>query len=177
MLPLSVVPMSSMPSRSAKVDSLAAKRYRLLVQQIRDELGAEYGWKEEAASRLGVTGAFVGMVEAGTRAAGGTSIEKARQRLKIHHDFFYDASLGTTPHYRDHIMVRPAPTSGPAEEPPFWLEFIERYEHLEELTEDDLAEIKRFAGRKLRIRSWTDWERVAEMVRTAKPSPTFDRTR
>lgn len=176
MLPLSVVPMSPMPSRMAKGGgSLSAERYRLLVQQIRDELGGEYGWKEEAAARLGVTGAFVGQVESGKRNAGGTSIEKARERLRIHQDFFYEPSLGPAPHYRDHIVSRQSKPS--QEEPAYWAEFVERYEHLEELTEDDLSEIKRFAARKLRIRSWTDWERVAEMVRTAKPSPTFDRTR
>lgn len=51
---------------------------------------------------------------------------------------------------------------------PYWREFLEKYEHAAELTDDDLRAMRAFAGRTHRIRSWTDWERLAEWSRTTK---------
>lgn len=38
---------------------------------------------------------------------------------------------------------------------------------LRSLTDEGLEDIKRFAARRLRVRSWTDFERVAEIVELA----------
>jgi hypothetical protein len=163
-------------SKAGVTDTDEAARYRLLVEQLRDEWvekhGQTHGWKEVVAARLDVSGAFVGMVESGKKRGGTTSINKARKRLGIHRDFFYDPGLGKAPYYGDHMAER---ASANGAEPAHWAEFVERYEHLAAFSDDDLSEIKRFAARKLRIRSWTDWERLAEMVRTSKPSPTFEK--
>lgn len=67
-----------------------------------------------------------------------------------------------------------APAEETPPDPPHWTEFVRRYEHADELTSEQLEDIKRFAARNLRVRSWTDFERVAEIVRTSKPSPTYE---
>lgn len=60
-------------------------------------------------------------------------------------------------------------------DPPFWKEFLARYEHIAELSDEDLAGIRTFAGRHAKIASWIDLERIAEIVRRDEPSPTFDK--
>lgn len=66
-----------------------------------------------------------------------------------------------------------APVTASTPDPPQWAEFVQRYEHLRELTDEEIEDVKGFAARNLPVRSWTDYERVAEIIRGAKPSPTF----
>ena len=71
-------------------------------------------------------------------------------------------------------LVEGGPGPGPdSEEKPHWGEFLERYEHIGELTSEELNAIKNFAARTHRIGSWYDWAQLAEWYRNRKPSPTF----
>lgn len=69
---------------------------------------------------------------------------------------------------------RRGPSSPPMPDPPHWADFVARYKHLGDFTEEQLEDIKRFAARQFRVQSWTDFERIAEIVRTSRPSPTFE---
>jgi transcriptional regulator with XRE-family HTH domain len=55
-------------------------------------------------------------------------------------------------------------------DPPFWNEFLARYSFVESLGPEKIQEIRRFALRALTVKSWTDLERIAEIVRTSQPS-------
>jgi transcriptional regulator with XRE-family HTH domain len=153
--------------------SIAIERYRALVEQLRDELGAEFGWQTRVAERLGISQPYPSLIIDGKRKAGIDAIELAIVRLNIDPDFFFDRTLQETPDYTAYLVE---PTT-PPREPEYWREFLERYEHLDELSSGDLDRIKSFAGREHRVRSWTDWERLAEWLRTSRPSPTFERKR
>jgi transcriptional regulator with XRE-family HTH domain len=61
-----------------------------------------------------------------------------------------------------------------AEAPPHWAEFVERYAHIAEFSAQQLHDLQRFYDRHgKRPQSWTDWERLAEIVRTSQPSARF----
>lgn len=59
--------------------------------------------------------------------------------------------------------------------PKFWDEFLDLYEHRQDLSGEDLDAIKAFGARTNTIRSATDWITIAEFVRRAQPSPTFEK--
>lgn len=59
-------------------------------------------------------------------------------------------------------------------DPPFWQEFLEKYEHITQLAGADLNAMKTFAARTHRIRGWYDWAQLAEWIRNRRPSPTFE---
>lgn len=68
-----------------------------------------------------------------------------------------------------------APEGTPAPPPPHWDQFEANYPHIDDLTAEDLEDIKAFAARRgLRITSWMRWAEIAEWVRRAKPSPELD---
>lgn len=71
----------------------------------------------------------------------------------------------------------PAPRrSGPP--PKHWAEFLRRYEHIDDFTEDQLDALQTFYDRQGKApRSWTDWERLANIVRTSEPSEHFEAAR
>lgn len=85
---------------------LAARRYQALIHQLRDELGGGRGWKTEVARRLGTTQPWITYIDAGERAPGRETISDACARLGLKPDFFFDASLGDEPSYRDHLATR-----------------------------------------------------------------------
>jgi transcriptional regulator with XRE-family HTH domain len=142
----------------------AKGRYRLLLEQISDEHGGERGWQTRAAERLGVKPEFVNMVMKDRRSGELDAIGKAMDRLGLDAAFFF-GTFDAEPHYRDFVSKARAKVPN---EPPFWREFLDRYPHRAALSESDLEDIQRFAARRLRVRSWTDWERIAEMVRVSK---------
>lgn len=152
-------------------DELARQRYKRLLEQIRDELNGERGWMERASERLQVSSEYVSMIVSGRRRAGFDAITKAIDALHIAPEFFFGLP-DSDPQYRDYVTR--AAGRGDAKTPPYWHEFLERYQHLDQFSEEQLADIRGFAGRNMPIRSWTDWERIAEIVRTAKPSATFE---
>lgn len=152
-------------------DERAKRRYRLLIEQIRDELGAERGWMARAAERLGVTPEYVSMVAGGNREAGFDAITKAIDAVRLEPEFFFGLPHDESPNYREHLATPPAAA---APDPPHWQEFLEKYEHVGEFDDGQLADIKGFSARQLRVRSWMDYVMVAETVRRARPSPTFE---
>lgn len=63
-----------------------------------------------------------------------------------------------------------APDTSEVPDPPHWQDFLNRYEHLSDLSDEQRDGIRVFACRYAGVRSWTDLERIAEIVRTGKPS-------
>lgn len=76
--------------------------------------------------------------------------------------------LGTTSEWLLHGPRRPSEAGAPA--PAHWADFLERYEHLDAFSEEELADLRDFVGRQTVPRSWVDWERIAEIIRTSRPS-------
>lgn len=140
------------------------------------ELDNARGWPARVAERTGLSLSYVRKLDSGERTGVTVDIlDRVRARMNIDQRFFFDEALGSSPNYRDFVQVRAGSSSEPrATDPPHWAEFVDRYEHLDELTAEQLEDIKRFAARNLSVRSWTDFERVAEIVRTSRPSPTFE---
>lgn len=122
------------------------------------------GWSQERLAReLNVSKNTVTRWEGGhTDAPSGGNLDALAQ------------ALGTT---SDWLLHGTRKASAGAANPPHWQDFLDRYEHLAEFSEEQLEDIKGFAGRNFTIRSWTDWERIAEIVRTARPSAAFERAR
>lgn len=118
------------------------------------------GWsQQELAAHVGVSVAVVSRWERGdTKNPKSEHLTKAAEGLGVSLDW-----LSTGAERSSDVDVDP--------DPPHWGEFRRRYEHLAALSESDLYEIRRFGGRTLRIRSWTDWERIAEIVRLGKRRP------
>lgn len=100
--------------------------------------------------------------EAGEVTPRGTNLDRLAQVLGVTSDW---------------LMRGQERASGEAPDPPHWREFVERYQHLDELAPEQVEDIKRFAARNFKVRSWTDFERIAEIVRTSQPSPTFEAKR
>lgn len=154
--------------------SIAVERYRDLVRQLRDETGGEHGWQARVSERLGVSHPYPKLILEGKKRAGIDAIELAIGRLRLDPDFFFDRLL-ESPDYTAYVIEPTAPTP----EPPFWAEFLEHYPYVDQLDASDFARIRAFAfrGQRYHVRSWTDWERLAELLRTSPPSPTFERKR
>lgn len=87
--------------------------------------------------------------------------------------------LNVSEHWLIHGEEAVDPETGELPDPPYFREFLEKYEHAKDLTADDLRAMKVYAGRTRRVRSWTDWEQLAEWRRkavvvtapSAKPKP------
>ena len=86
---------------------LSSRRYALLVDQLGDELGRAYGWQSRVARRLGIDQSTINRLVRRERATvGSDAIDRAVLRLRIDSRFFYDASLGDDPDYRDYAKGR-----------------------------------------------------------------------
>ena len=78
--------------------NLPSERYKLLVLQLRDELGASYGWKAAAAKALGVAPSYVSKIDAGKAGSVGPDIiRRAMERLALPRSWFYDDNYGAIP--------------------------------------------------------------------------------
>lgn len=117
--------------------------------------------QEELARRIGMSVITVSRWETGKiKNPGSAELSKLAREL------------GVSERWLSSGDAAPAPSATP--DPPQWAEFLRRYEHLAELTPEQVEDVKGFAARNLPTRSWTDYERVAEMIRGAQPSPTFE---
>lgn len=159
-------------------DELPRQRFRLLLQQLREEADGERGgWQQQVADQLGISQGLVSKIARGERDPGLATIEKAKKRLKVHHDFFNVAGL-KNPHYRDFPADRARrPTEPAPDDPPFWRDFLANYDRIDELDPEDLETMRSFGfkGRRgIRIRSWTDWAVLADWVLNRKPSRRFE---
>jgi hypothetical protein len=155
---------------------LPSQRYRLLVEQLladeRERRGQDWGTIAAVARRLKVKPQFLSMVIAGKRSGDSVAITRAVHGLPIRADFFYDVSEAE-PHYTDYLVKVEGKTR--AADPQYWAEFLTHYEFLDELTAADLELMRGFAaGRRLRIRGWSDWVQLAEWVRQRRPSRIFE---
>lgn len=81
-------------------------RYKLLVEQLKAEHGASYGWKASVARTLGVSGSYIGKIETDELGLVGLQIvERAVENLQLDPLFFF-GEFEAEPHFRDWI-VRP----------------------------------------------------------------------
>lgn len=143
---------------------LEVRRYQSLVRQLLEEHGPRS--KEAVGRRLGITGAMVGYVERGQKRGGLDSIRKAIDALGLDAQFFYNPDIGEDPPYGEHV-VRGRESH--------WRTFLKRYQRINSLTAKQRDEIKNFAANNLEIKSWLDYERLAEMVLRDKESEIFSR--
>lgn len=75
-------------------DLLATERYRLLLEQMGDELGRRYGWKSAVARELRVVPSYVTKVLEGQVATVGRDVvHRACDALGLHESFFFDESV------------------------------------------------------------------------------------
>lgn len=88
-------------------EDLVKRRVRLMLEQIAAERG--WGWQTSLAPELGVAQSYISKLHAGERGPGIDIITAAKDKLGIHHDFFYDEDAGEAPHYREYVgKARPA---------------------------------------------------------------------
>jgi transcriptional regulator with XRE-family HTH domain len=82
-------------------------------------------------------------------------------------------ALGVT---TDYLLGRAGlPAAERSTPPPHWAEFVERYRYIGEFNSQQLHDLQRFYDRHgKRPQSWTDWERLAEIVRTSQDSEIFE---
>ena len=86
-------------------EPLATTRYKLLVEQLRNEVGGGFGWKAEVARRLGVAPSYVSKIAAGGAGEiGPTALARAQENLSLDGRFFGDASIGDAPNYTDFVV-------------------------------------------------------------------------
>lgn len=105
-------------------DDLAQNRFRLFLRAYAEERGR--GWQTELGAKLGRHQTYIGRLEKGLRRPGIGDVQDAMRAFHIAPAFFFDASLGPTPDYRDfraETRVEPA----------------ERVEILEQLFEERAA--------------------------------------
>lgn len=58
--------------------------------------------------------------------------------------------------------------------PPTWAKFMENYPEADRIDQETARAMLDFAARTgMRIRTWLDWVKLADVVLNAKPSPTF----
>ena len=91
------------PVESTSVSERAAERYRLLVEQLREELGGQYGWQAEVAKRLGVHRSYVNQIASGARrSVGKKAVHRAAEALNLRTEFFF-APMEREPHYTEFL--------------------------------------------------------------------------
>lgn len=115
--------------------------------------------QDTLAKRAGTTGITVSRIERGK------TLDPEPQTLAD-----LARALGTTEQWLRRGEVDRAAAAVP--DPQFWPEFLKKYSHLAELSAEDLEGVRVFAARHLPVQSWTELERMAELVRTAKLSAT-----
>jgi hypothetical protein len=146
----------------------AKGRYKLLIQQIGEELEHERGWKERAAEKLGVKGAFISMVLSGERSGELDAISKAIDGVPLDPLFFF-GTFDREPHYKPFVVKKSGPPPKRTPDPAYWSDFVSKYDRIKELSAEQLEDIRTFAARRWSPKSWIDLERIAEMVRTSPP--------
>jgi hypothetical protein len=155
---------------------LPSLRYRLLVEQMladeREKRGQDWGAIAAVARRLEVKPQFLSMVLAGKRSGDSSAITRAVRALPLRADFFFD-EREKNPHYTDYLGTAPRQRAA-VKDPPHWRDFLENYEFKDELSPADLEMMRSFAGRRLKIRGWSDWVQLAEWIRQRKPSAVFE---
>lgn len=139
------------------VDSIGAR-----VRRKRRELGLS---QEALARQMGVSKNTVARWETDLHPPTGENLANLADKFGVTTDWLMRG---------DHA---PAAKPSSAPERPEWREFCERYEFVDEFTEEQLADIEAFAARQIEVRSWTDYVLIAETVRRARPSPTFEAKR
>lgn len=156
--------------RVARPDRLlAAKRLRLLIEQLGDERGRDTGWKTEVGSKLGIGSSVLSKLNDPSRSVSSATVQKVVDALGIDAQFFYDRSLGEAPRYRDFIDPAKNRTEAraPASEtldPPHWKDFLRLYDRIALLTPDDLARIQRYWSPGHEVTSWRDWAQLANWL-------------
>lgn len=81
-----------------KPPTIRQVRYRLLLQQLEEDLA-----QEAIAAKVGVSQALVSQILRNAKNAGEATIDTARQRMRIREDFFSDTTLGDAPRHTDYI--------------------------------------------------------------------------
>lgn len=118
--------------------NLAQERYRLLVQQMRDELETQ----EAVGEVLGMTQAFVSELLRGTRSVGIRTLEQTIRKLRIDRRFFDDPSL-RNPRYKDFVGKVDESRVERAKRYPAFERVLEYYPPAQQLTEHDIAALDR----------------------------------
>lgn len=162
-----------MPDSSAV---LAAERFRrMLLAMAAEPAGERGGWQDQVALDIGRSQTFVSMVARGERKPGLRTIERAIEKYGLRREYFFDESL-VDPDYRD--FKTNATGRRERDLPPFWTEFLENYERIDELDEADLDRMMAmgYAGRRgqPRIRGWADWAALADWILERRPSERFE---
>lgn len=153
---------------------LARERYRMLLRTFEaDAAGERGGWQREAADALGISQAMVSKIAQGDREPALKAISEAIRRLHIDPDYFFDTAL-PDPVWRD--FVRGAPRTERV--PEFWAEFMEHYDRIDELDDEDFERRLRvmgFSGRRgIRLRGWRDLAQLADFILDRSPSERFE---
>lgn len=139
------------------VDSIGAR-----IRRKRRDVGLS---QEALAREMGVSKNTVARWETNVHPPTGENFSKLADRFGVTTDWLLRGDQA------------PSPKPSPAPERPEWREFRERYEYIGEFTDEQLADIESFAARQIEIKSWMDYVLIAETVRRARPSPTFEAKR
>lgn len=92
----------------------------------------------------------------------GATLDRLALRLGVSTDWILRGDRRAGPSSRSDPMADPE-----------WRAFVESYEYIDQLTEEELRDIYDFCARAVKSRTRRDFDRVAEAVRLARPSPTF----
>lgn len=129
-----------------------------IAQRIRDRREALGITQDDLAAKTKISQATISEYERGKSKPSGERAFRLARALRVTADWL--------------VLGGPEPEEG--DTPPHWGEFLERYDHIGELSAEELTAMKRFAGRTHRIASWYDWVQLAEWLRNRQPSPTFE---
>jgi hypothetical protein len=88
----------------AENSTLPAQRLRLFLAQYEQEFG--YGWQTRLAQLTGRHQTHLGRMAKGERGPGLDDVTAIVSELGVNERFFYDASLGDAPDYRDFVGTR-----------------------------------------------------------------------
>jgi transcriptional regulator with XRE-family HTH domain len=107
-------------------ESLPLTRWRLFLAQFAAEFGD--GWQSELARRVGVSQSMLSKhLQGEVKSVRLHTIELTCARLGIDRAFFFDASLGDAPSYREHLEGPRRATPAPhvtGQESPHWQRFV-----------------------------------------------------
>lgn len=118
--------------------------------------------QEELARRVGVGKNVVSRWETGQSDLRADNLRSVTHELGVSADWLLDGKEQSG--------------TGPIEDPVHWGEFLEHYPQIGDLSPSELSGIRDFAARTgLQPRSWIDYAKIADIVLTASPSPTFDK--
>lgn len=134
-----------------------------------ETLGERMKWAREQRSMsqpalahaLGVAPMTVSKWERGVMDLGSSKLRKVSALLGVSADW----------------LLNGGPLEGEAvrvAEVPFWDEFLANYGRVSELSDEELWDIRGFAARRTRPRSWSDLALIAEIVLRDHPSRHFE---